>query len=75
MTKNVRTTMANLDEHMLRLPMDLPQTFADAIAVTKSLGIRYLWIDSLVSFKAQIVTGRRRRHVWLRSVLRVPICK
>ncbi|KAJ5802154.1 uncharacterized protein N7503_004604 [Penicillium pulvis] len=27
--------------------MDLPQTFQDAIQLTRRLGIRYLWIDSL----------------------------
>ncbi|KAF2111990.1 heterokaryon incompatibility protein-domain-containing protein [Lophiotrema nucula] len=43
----VRTTMSNLDEHLKELPGSLPQTFADAIAVTKALEIRYLWIDSL----------------------------
>jgi hypothetical protein len=26
---------------------DLPQTFQDAVAVTKELGIRFLWIDSM----------------------------
>ncbi|KAK4041744.1 a97f8ef6-a9b0-4f8b-8fdf-2c72f37eda9e [Parachaetomium inaequale] len=26
---------------------DLPQTFQDAVTLTKSLGLRYLWIDSL----------------------------
>jgi len=26
---------------------DLPRTFADAVQVTRSLGVRYLWIDSL----------------------------
>jgi hypothetical protein len=25
----------------------LPKTFLDAIVVTKALGLRYLWIDSL----------------------------
>ncbi|KAF2267727.1 HET-domain-containing protein, partial [Lojkania enalia] len=43
----VRTTIDNLESHMVRLPESLPQTFADAIAVTKALSLRYLWIDSL----------------------------
>jgi len=42
----IQTTTENLDEHVLGLPA-LPPTFADAVAVTKALGIRYLWIDSL----------------------------
>jgi hypothetical protein len=43
----VQTTLGNLDSHMARLPDPLPQTFADAVTVTKMLGLRYLWIDSL----------------------------
>ncbi|KAK0649273.1 heterokaryon incompatibility protein-domain-containing protein, partial [Cercophora newfieldiana] len=42
----IQTTMQNLDAHIAGLP-PLPQTFADAVAVTKALGTRYLWIDSL----------------------------
>jgi hypothetical protein len=30
---------------------DLPKTFRDAIIVTKALGIRYLWVDSLCIFQ------------------------
>ena len=29
------------------LPNSLPRTFADAVKVTRRLGVRYLWIDSL----------------------------
>ncbi|KAI0893396.1 heterokaryon incompatibility protein-domain-containing protein [Annulohypoxylon nitens] len=36
------------EEYQLRLPFDdLPANFRDAITVTRQLGIRYLWIDSL----------------------------
>lgn len=30
-----------------QLPDAIPKTFADAIQVTRAIGIRYIWIDSL----------------------------
>ncbi|KAH7089296.1 heterokaryon incompatibility protein-domain-containing protein [Paraphoma chrysanthemicola] len=42
------TTMESLEAFQKRIPFDqLPQTFQDAIIVTRSLGIQYLWVDSL----------------------------
>ena len=42
------TTRANIQKHMEGLEMDsLPKTFRDAILLTRSLGIRYVWIDCL----------------------------
>jgi len=42
------TITANLEEHQRRIPLEkLPQTFQDAIELTRRLGIRYIWIDSL----------------------------
>ena len=44
----VMTTQANLQSLTRALPVaDLPQTIKDAIFVTKNIGIRYLWVDSL----------------------------
>ena len=44
----LRTTQRTLKRHMQSLEFqNLPQTFQDAIRVTRLLGIRYLWIDSL----------------------------
>ncbi|EGY19555.1 hypothetical protein VD0002_g5411 [Verticillium dahliae] len=43
----VRTTRGTLAAHLKALPSLLPATFRDAIAVTKMLGVRFLWIDSL----------------------------
>ncbi|KAM0650507.1 hypothetical protein ACHAO3_004475 [Verticillium nonalfalfae] len=43
----VRTTRGTLAAHLKTLPSLLPATFRDAIAVTKMLGVRFLWIDSL----------------------------
>jgi len=45
-SKPVLTTTQNLEDFMRQVPQ-LPRTFSDAILVTRRLGIRYLWIDSL----------------------------
>ncbi|KAF2025060.1 HET-domain-containing protein [Setomelanomma holmii] len=38
----------NLDANMKGIPLaELPRTFRDAVDVTRALGLRYLWIDSL----------------------------
>jgi hypothetical protein len=43
-----KTTKSNLQSRYLNFNvMDLPQTFQDALAVTRSLGLSYLWIDSI----------------------------
>jgi len=43
-----RTTTQNFRQRQQGIPFDvLPQTFQDAVMVTRSLGIKYLWIDSL----------------------------
>ncbi|KAF2647443.1 HET-domain-containing protein [Lophiostoma macrostomum CBS 122681] len=44
----LRTTTANLDEFCEHIPTHLiPKTFSDAISFTRSLGLHYLWVDSL----------------------------
>jgi hypothetical protein len=44
----LRTLKATLSEHRQGISWDMfPRTFQDAITVTRSLGIRYLWIDSI----------------------------
>ena len=44
----LKTTKASLSDHPSGFEFDdLPQTFQDAVLVTKALGIRYLWVDSL----------------------------
>lgn len=38
----------NIEQHEKGIPFEtLPATFADAITITRKLGCRYLWIDSL----------------------------
>lgn len=42
------TYESNLDQRMADISYDrLPPTFRDAVNVTRALGVRYLWIDSL----------------------------
>ncbi|KAI9656047.1 MAG: hypothetical protein M1821_005108 [Bathelium mastoideum] len=42
------TTSDNIEEHLTRMNLkELPATFKDAILVTRALGRRYLWIDSI----------------------------
>ncbi|KAK4183170.1 heterokaryon incompatibility protein-domain-containing protein [Podospora australis] len=42
------TTMATLDTHTKCIPLaTFPPTFRDAILVTRMLGVRYIWVDSL----------------------------
>jgi hypothetical protein len=44
----LRTTRGNIDDFKRSIPVSkLPQTFADAIAVTLAVGLHYLWVDSL----------------------------
>ncbi|KAH6838616.1 hypothetical protein B0I37DRAFT_400223 [Chaetomium sp. MPI-CAGE-AT-0009] len=42
------TTTATLSQRLREIPFaDLPKTFQDAVTITRSLGVGYLWIDSL----------------------------
>lgn len=44
----LRTTTKNFKDHLVSIPWDtLPPLFQDAITLTWSLDIKYLWIDSL----------------------------
>ncbi|KAK3380954.1 heterokaryon incompatibility protein [Podospora didyma] len=44
----LRTTKATLPSHLDSIPISkLTKTFRDAISVTRSVGVTYLWIDSL----------------------------
>jgi hypothetical protein len=45
---SLKTTRDTIDEHMRTLPMSsLPKTFYDAVVVARTIGVRFLWIDSL----------------------------
>jgi hypothetical protein len=44
----IKTTAKTLSSHKVSINWsDLPQTFKDAIKVTRQVGLRYIWIDSL----------------------------
>jgi hypothetical protein len=46
--KSLATTSVNLHAHCHEIPLEsLPKTFRDAFLVTRELGLRFLWIDSL----------------------------
>ncbi|CZR67956.1 uncharacterized protein PAC_17855 [Phialocephala subalpina] len=47
-TSPLRTTLDMLEERKTSIPLSqMPQTFHDAVIITRKLGIRHLWIDSL----------------------------
>ncbi|KAK3938227.1 heterokaryon incompatibility, partial [Diplogelasinospora grovesii] len=42
------TRKENISEHCKEIQFaSLPETFQDAVTVTRTLGVQYLWIDSL----------------------------
>ncbi|KAF3004796.1 hypothetical protein E8E13_002980 [Curvularia kusanoi] len=46
--QHFKTESTNLGEHRTRILFsNLPKTFGDAVLVTRAMGLRYLWIDSL----------------------------
>ena len=48
LNRHIVTNVNNLELHERRIPYEsLPKTFQDAALITRSVGIRYLWIDSL----------------------------
>ncbi|KAL7914087.1 heterokaryon incompatibility domain-containing protein [Trichoderma velutinum] len=47
-TQTLITTRDNINDHLSGIKFSsLPKTFQDAVIITRELGIRYLWIDSL----------------------------
>ncbi|KAL6803195.1 heterokaryon incompatibility domain-containing protein [Trichoderma sp. SZMC 28013] len=47
-TQTLITTRDNINNHLNGIQFtSLPKTFQDAVIITRELGIRYLWIDSL----------------------------
>ncbi|KAF2491146.1 hypothetical protein BU16DRAFT_469810, partial [Lophium mytilinum] len=44
----LRTTKATLQQHLAGVSVSsLPKTFRDAVAITRSMELCYLWVDSL----------------------------
>ena len=47
-SKHFMTTRSSLEQRKSRICLDeMPETFRDAVKVTRELGLRFLWIDSL----------------------------
>ena len=55
-TPTLRTTLDTIEDRKKGLPWStLPKTFQDAISITRRLGFRYIWIDSLCIIQGQCV--------------------
>jgi len=55
------TTLANLKSRKKRIIWaELPKIFQDAIAITRQLGLKYLWIDSLCILQDDIADWQRQ---------------
>lgn len=47
-TATLTTTTKSIKDHMRAIALsEMPKSFRDAVIVTRSLGVQYLWIDSL----------------------------
>ena len=62
-TKFTKLTTKNYDLYCKAIPLqDLPQTIRDAIHVTRTLGLEYIWIDALC-----IIQQQQDDSDWLRE--------
>lgn len=53
----LKTTMSTLRTRRHAIPFEtLPKTYRDAVSITRSLGIRYVWIDSLCIVQGKTTT-------------------
>jgi hypothetical protein len=51
----ITTTLGTLAERKSGIPIDqMPKTFRDAIIMTRKLGLKYIWIDSLCIIQDQL---------------------
>ena len=70
------TTLNTLASHCSTLPLaDLPETFRDAIMITRRLGYQYLWIDSLCiiqdSHEDWEAEARKMASIYLNAVVTI----
>jgi hypothetical protein len=57
------TTNSTISERKQNISLDsLPPNFQDAVKITKGLGIRYLWIDSLCIIQDNILDWEKESH-------------
>ena len=67
-------TNANVDSMRNRIPFEgLPRTFKDAIQVARSLGVSYIWIDSLCIIQDSMDDWRRESRL-MDKVYRYSAC-
>lgn len=61
----LRTTHVTLEEYMHTIPLEkLPKTILDAMTLTRRLGIRYLWADSLCILQPEEVGDAKATKDW-----------
>ncbi|KAK1520283.1 heterokaryon incompatibility protein [Colletotrichum costaricense] len=61
----IRTTSETINGHIKSLPMSkLPPTFRDAVLITRSLGVQYLWIESLCIVQDSKEDWELEKFVW-----------
>lgn len=59
-TRHIVTEKINIASHKKEIPLDeLPKTFQDAVELTKSVGLRYIWIDSLCIIQDDIYDWKK----------------
>lgn len=60
-----KTTSSNLQAMIQQLPWtELPKTIQDAIIVTRSLGVRYLWVDALCILQSEGPDDIKHKEDW-----------
>lgn len=74
--EQLQTTIENVSSHVTGILIaDLPQTITDTIEVTRFIGLRYLWIDSLCIMQNDpddvIHNCARMRHYYSNAVLTI----
>ena len=69
-----KLTIANVDSMRNRIPIELlPRTFIDALQIARSLGVNYLWIDSLCIIQDSMDDWRRESRL-MDKVYRCSTC-
>ena len=64
----LRLTTGNIEELQAEIPVEkLSKTFQDALEITKRMGLKHIWIDSLCVLQAPSQIGSPSLHQWPRS--------
>lgn len=71
------TSTSNLEQYTQLIDAELPQTIKEAIYVTHTLGLRWLWVDALCILQDSKADKRREisrmRYNYKRQSLELPI--